>query len=89
MTYIRPRHEPWPHGPNVPDRPDPDLFAPQPFYAVPAEHYADDLEALLEQVMGEDFNVQLDDGSAILVSKQLVRRKLLCVLPSPSALNGR
>jgi hypothetical protein len=37
-----------------------------------AEHYADDLEAVLEQALGEDFSVQLEDGSAILVAKQLV-----------------
>ena len=39
-----------------------------------AEHYADDLEVLLDQAMDEDFSVQLEDGSAILVAKQLVRR---------------
>ena len=37
-----------------------------------SEHYADDLEALLDQALSEDFSVQLEDGSAILVAKQLV-----------------
>ena len=46
-------------------------------HATGAEHYADDLEALLEQAMSEDFSVQLEDGSAILVAKQLVRACML------------
>ena len=35
----------------------------------PAEHYADDLEVLLEAWLQEDFNVDLQDGSALLVAK--------------------
>lgn len=36
------------------------------------EHYADELQMDLEDMMSEDFNVELEDGSPELVSKALV-----------------
>lgn len=32
------------------------------------EHYADDLEVDIDEIMGGDFNVDLEDGSPNLVS---------------------
>ncbi len=52
-----------------------------------AEHYADDLEVLLDQAMDEDFSVQLEDGSAILVAKQLVRMAACVVCTAPAPVN--
>lgn len=37
-----------------------------------ADHYADDLEVDLEEIMTESFNVELEDESPRLVSKELV-----------------
>ena len=37
-----------------------------------AEHYADDLEADLEEIMLADFNTEVEDGSPREISKELV-----------------
>ena len=41
-------------------------------YLYGSEHYADDLEALLNEAMLDDFNVEAEDGSPMQVAQSLV-----------------
>lgn len=44
-----------------------------PLSCLAAEHYADDLEVDLEEIMTSEFNVELEDESPRLVAKELVQ----------------
>lgn len=49
------------------------LYSPLTHHRYPlAEHYADDLEVDLEEIMGADFNADLEDESPREVSRELV-----------------
>ena len=43
-----------------------------------AEHYADDLEVDIDEIMGNDFNVELEDDSPRMVMSYMTRPR--CVL---------